>query len=233
MRRGDDARRFPPTRAIVSAHGPRAPHRLRLPREEERRPRARPLAAVGEPAVRACVRQGRAAGAGPEGQAEAEVPEDDQGGRGPGQEGRRATAGDMDRGARVAPHHRPRSPAARRAPRPLARGDARRDARRQLQLLPPHPPPARRPGPRPGPRRQAHARAALDLLRREDARQQEEEAARRDHRRPPPRDAQDRLQLGARGGAAAGEPGAARQEPAGAASRRRAPCGAWRRSRAR
>ena len=29
------------------------------------------------------------------------------------------------------------------------------------------------------------------------------------------------------------EPGAARQEPAGAASRRRAPCGAWRRSRAR
>ena len=47
--------------------------------------------------------------------------------------------------------------------------------------------------------------------------QQEGEAARRDHRRPPPRDAQDRLQLGARGGAAPRQPGAARQEPAGAA----------------
>ena len=145
------------------------------------------------------------------------LPEDHQGGRGPGQEGRRATAGDMDRRARVAPHHRPRPSAARRAPRPLARGDPRRDARRQLQLLPAHPPDPRRPGPRPGPRRQAHPRAALDLLRREDARQQEEEAAGRDHRRPPPRDAQDRLQLGARGGAAPREPGAARQEPAGAA----------------
>ena len=31
-------------------HGPFPPHRLRLPRKEERRPRARPLAAVGEPA---------------------------------------------------------------------------------------------------------------------------------------------------------------------------------------
>ena len=46
---------------------------------------------------------------------------------------------------------------------------------------------------------------------------QEGEAAGGDHRRPPPRDAQDRLQLGARGGAAPGQPGAARQEPARAA----------------
>ena len=200
----------------MSVHGPRPPHRLRLPRQEERRPRAWPLPAVGEPAVRARVRQGRAAGAGLEGQAEAALSEDHQGGRGPGQEGRRATAGDMDRGARVAPHHRPRPSSARRAPRPLARGDPGRDARRQLQLLPPHPPDPRRPGPRPGARRQAHARAALDLLRGEDARQQEDEAARRDDGGPPPRDAQDRLQLGARGGAAPREPGTAREEPAGA-----------------
>ena len=55
------------------------------------------------------------------------------------------------------------------------------------------------------------------LPRGEDERQQEEEAAGRDHGRPPPRHAQDRLQLGARGGASARQPGAARQEPAGAA----------------
>ena len=163
--------------------------------------------------LRACVRQGRAAGAGLKGQAEAEIPEDHQGGRGPGQEGRRATAGDMDRRARSAPHHRPRPPEARGAPRPLARSDPGRDARRQLQLLQAHPPDPRGPGARPGPRRQADARAALDLLRGEAARQQEEEAARRDHRRPPSRHAQDRLQLGARGGAAPREPGAARQDP--------------------
>ena len=60
-----------PPGAIVCHHEPRSPHRIRLPREEERRPRARPLAAVGEPAVRARVRQGRAAGAGLQGPAEA------------------------------------------------------------------------------------------------------------------------------------------------------------------
>ena len=58
----------------MSAHESRAPHRLRLPREEERRPRARPLAAVGEPALRACLRQERTTGARLEGQAEAEYP---------------------------------------------------------------------------------------------------------------------------------------------------------------
>ena len=59
---------------FVSGHGSRPPPRLRLPREEERRPRARPLAAVGEPAVRARVRPGRPAGPGLEGPAEAEYP---------------------------------------------------------------------------------------------------------------------------------------------------------------
>ena len=105
--KGPARRRFPPTGAIVSAHGPRAPHRLRLPREEEWRARARPLAAVGEPAVRACVRPRRAAGAGLEGQAEAEVPEDHQGGRGPGQEGRRATVWAAAAAAHSAPRERP------------------------------------------------------------------------------------------------------------------------------
>ena len=54
------------------------------PVEEERRPRARPLAAVGEPAVRARVRQGRPAGVRRQGPPEAELPEDHQGGRGAG-----------------------------------------------------------------------------------------------------------------------------------------------------
>ena len=173
--------------------------------------------------LRACVRQGRLTGARRQGQAEAALPEDHQGGRGQGQEVRRAPVRSLDRGARVAPHHRPRPAQARGAPRPLARGDAGRDAGRLLQLLQAHPPDPRGPGPRPGPRRQAHPRAALDLLRREDAREQEGEAARRDHRRPPPRHAQDRLQLGARGGAPPREPGAARQEPARPASED-APC---------
>ena len=70
----------------------------------------------------------------------------------------------MDRGARGAPQHRPRAAEARRASRPLARGDPGRDARRLLQLLPAHPPPARGPGPRLGPGGQAHPHAALDLL---------------------------------------------------------------------
>ena len=120
-------RRFPPTRAIVSAHEPRAPHRLRLPREEERRPRARPLAAVGEPAVRACVRQGRAAGARLEGQAEAEVPEDHQGGR--GARARRPPSDCWRHGSRSSSRTAPSTPTACSSPSSSTAGSRRPAAR--------------------------------------------------------------------------------------------------------
>ena len=138
---------------------------------------------------------------------------------------------DMDRGARVPSHHRPRPPPVGGALGPLARGDPRRDARRQLQLLPAI--------------RRIHVDPALgQVLAGKLTRAQlstsyaaklrgRREAPGRDHRRPPPpRDAQDRLQLGARGGAAPREPALRVKNPPALRPKTR-PSGAWGRSRAR